>query len=330
MSHPAISVAMSVYNGEDYLAAAIESILAQSFDDFEFLILNDGSNDSSRAIIDDFAAKDGRIRAIHRENRGLIASLNQLIDEAKAPIIARMDGDDIALPERFERQFRFLADNPDYGVISSWTTDIDSQGIAYPLQGRDQPVTHEELLKAIDEGGALLCHPSAMYRRDLVQSVGGYHAAFRHCEDFDLWLRLANRTKLGSLPERLLKYRHTDGQVSNRHVVEQQLGVAAARLAHRERVAGRPDPTEHLDALPPLEEFDSLFGRVGAEAEARAITCAAVLYSEVALRGSGFDLVMRHIRDGNHVAGLRRTVLRLLRIGEPARAFAMASALLFG
>src|SRR5262245_18693966 len=94
MQIPAISVALSVYNGERYLAEAIESVLAQSFSDFEFVILDDGSTDATREIIAHYAAIDKRIRAIARENRGLVVSLNQLLNEAKAPIIARMDADD--------------------------------------------------------------------------------------------------------------------------------------------------------------------------------------------------------------------------------------------
>src|SRR4029079_10086491 len=109
MTTPAISVAMSVYNGERFLGPAIESILAQTFGDFEFLILDDGSRDATTQIVLDYAARDARVRPILRENRGLVASLNQLLDEARAPLVARMDADDIARPERFERQIAFLA-----------------------------------------------------------------------------------------------------------------------------------------------------------------------------------------------------------------------------
>jgi hypothetical protein len=166
-----------------------------------------------------------------------------------------------------------------------------------------------------------------MFRKASVEQVGGYHAAFRHCEDYDLWVRLASVTKLASLPERLLQYRHTEGQISNRHLVEQQTGVAASQLAYQLRKAGRPDPTQNLERLPPIEDYDALFGP-GASIKARAIAASSVLYSDVALRGDGFAIVLNHIRDGNHVPGLKRTILRLLRFGEPARAMTMATALL--
>ncbi len=325
-SVPAISVAMSVHNGAAYLPLAIESILGQSFTDFEFLILNDGSTDTSPAIINAYAARDRRIRAFHRENRGLIVSLNQLVAEARAPIIARMDGDDIAMPNRFAEQLAFLSANPDYGVVSSWTVDIDGDGKPFPIRGNDHPTSFEDFLAAIEDG-PLLCHPASMFRRDLVIAVGGYHAAFKHCEDYDLWLRLAGVTKLCSLPQRLMQYRHTDGQVSNRHVVEQQIGVAASRFAYRERAAGRVDPTETLVALPPLDKFDDLFGRPGAAAEARAMVTSGILYSDVALKSTGFELLLAHVKDAKPIPGLPRTILRLLRFGEPVRAARLAAAL---
>ena len=116
---------MSVYNGERFLAPAIESILGQTFGDFEFLILDDGSTDATPRIVAGYAALDPRIRPIIRENRGLVASLNQLLEEARAPIVARMDADDISRPERFAKQAAFLDAHPDYGVIGCWTEDID-------------------------------------------------------------------------------------------------------------------------------------------------------------------------------------------------------------
>lgn len=327
MSTPAISVAMSVYNGERYLALAIESILAQTFDDFEFLILDDGSSDDSAGIIDSYAARDTRIRAIHRENRGLIASLNELLEAARAPIVARMDSDDIAYPHRFARQYAFLEANPDYGVVSSWTDDIDGEG--QPIQvvaGKRHPTDHAGFLKMIHHGTAL-CHPSAMYRRDTVLAIGGYHAAFRHCEDYDLWLRLADATKLCSLPEKLMQYRRTEDQVSYRHIVEQQINAAIAYAAWLERRAGRPDPTADLEVMPPIEKLDALFGRPGISQFVRSRVAPGLVYSHHALTSRGFDIVLDHIREGGNRDGMLRTVLRLLRFGEPARALRLATAL---
>ncbi|MEZ5743941.1 MAG: glycosyltransferase [Sphingomonadaceae bacterium] len=327
MGTPAISVAMSVYNGERFLPESIESVLGQTFGDFEFLILDDGSRDSTAEIVHAYAAKDARIRPIIRENRGLIASLNQLIAESRAPVIARMDDDDISMPDRFARQIAFLESNPDHGVVGSWSQDIDTAGSPVSGVSRDHPVTHEAMLASIARGEQLICHPSAMFRKAVVDSVGGYHAAFRHCEDLDLWLRLASVTNLANIPERLVRYRRSPDQVSCRHATEQQIGTVVAHLAYAERKAGRPDPTEHLTELPPIDELDSLFGQPGLSTQVRERVAMALRYSPDALRDHGFDLIMRHLREGGSHEGMWRTVARLVRFGEPLRAMRLAGTL---
>jgi len=318
---------MSVYNGERFLAEAVDSILAQDFADFEFLIVDDGSTDGTAAMLRDYAARDARVRPLIRENRGLVASLNQLLALARAPLVARMDADDVALSHRFSTQIAYLAANPDCGVAGSWTTDIDEHGQPCSAGPDDHPVTYKQFQHNLTTGGPLLAHPTVMYRRDVVLAAGGYHSAFRHCEDFDLWLRLANHTRIANVPERLLRYRHYSGQVSNRHAVEQQIGVAVSRLAWQEREAGRPDPTEHLAALPPLEGLDALFGRAGVTQEVRGMAARALLYSRDALSGPGFDLLLRHIDEGGRGTDLWRTAARLVTFGQPRRAARLALAL---
>jgi hypothetical protein len=166
-----------------------------------------------------------------------------------------------------------------------------------------------------------------MYRREIVRSVGGYHAAFRHCEDLDLWLRLASVTRLASLPDRLIRYRHYPNQVSSRHATEQQIGAAVATLAWRERVAGRPDPTERLPSLPPIDELDALFGRRGASLDVRAMVAPGLLYSSAGRRDEGVDLILRYLHEGGARSGMWRTVVRLMRLGEPIRALRLATTL---
>ncbi|KTR83696.1 glycosyl transferase family 2 [Novosphingobium barchaimii] len=324
---PALTVAMSVYNGERFLGAAIESVLGQSFADFEFLILDDGSSDATAEILKCYERTDPRIKPIIRENRGLVASLNEMIGKARAPIIARMDADDICRPHRFERQLAFLSDHPDHGVVGSWSEDMGEHGEPMFRTGADHPLTFDEVLATIAEGQQVICHPAAMYRRDVVRAVGGYHAAFRHCEDYDLWLRLASVTKLANIPERLLRYRRYDGQVSARHSTEQQYGTAIAQLAWEERQAGRRDPTARLQRLPPIDQLDALFGRSGVTRQVREQVALGLLYSVQAMREDGFDLLVQHLRDGGRRDGMWRTVVRLLRFGEPVRAARLAATL---
>jgi len=324
---PPLSVAMSVYNGERFLAAAIDSVLAQTHADYEFLILDDGSSDATPQILADYARRDPRIRPIIRENRGLVASLNQLLAEARAPLVARMDADDLCQPERFARQIAFLAANPDHGVVGSWSEDIDEHDQSWPIGGADHPVTHTEFLHNIRFGGPLLVHPGVMYRRELVLAQGGYHKAFLHCEDLDLWLRLASVTKIANIPVRLIRYRHYDGQVSKKYATVQQVGAAIAYEAWHMREAGKPDATAELDHLPTIDGLDELFGEPGVAQRVRGRVAGGILYSPVALRDEGFDIVLRHVREGGRVAGMWRTVGRLLRFGEPLRAAQLAAAL---
>lgn len=319
---------MSVYNGERFLADAIDSILAQTFADFEFLVLDDGSSDATPAILADYAARDSRLRPIVRENRGLVVSLNELLAEARSPIVARMDADDICRPQRFAAQLAFLAKHSDHGVVGSWSEDMDEFGGPYRNNAAEHPVSDAEVQRNVRHGGPLLCHPSVMYRRELVLAAGGYHAAFRHCEDYDLWLRLASRTKIANIPERLIRYRHYLGQVSKRHATEQQIGAAIAWQAWRWRDAGRNDPTAALEVLPSLGQIDALFGEVGVEQQVREAVARGILHSPIALRDAGFDILLQYVREGGDQRGLWRTVARLTKFGEPARALRLCAALL--
>jgi len=323
-SDPLVSLVVPAYNE----SATIEQVLRRTSElpfRRETLVVDDGSVDGSGAIIDSFAARDPRIRAIHQPNRGLVASLNLMIAEARAPLIARMDGDDVSLPTRFERQLDFLEANPDYGVVGTSTHDIDEQGRLNPNLDF-HPLDHESFLAAL-ETGPWLCHPSAILQTRLLREVGGYRAAFRHCEDYDLWLRLSERTRLCTIPDRLFHYRRSENQVSNAYVLEQLSGAAIAYAAHCERVAGRPDPTHGLDRLPPIAELDGFFGRAGVARQARSRVAPRIVYSTRALTGPGFPLLLDHVREGGDRAGLWRTAARLMKLRSPGKAFRLAAAL---
>jgi len=323
---PAITVAMSVYNNAPYLRAAIDSILNQTFGDFEFVIVNDGSRDESGAIIDAYAAADPRVRAIHQDNCGLVPSLNRIIAEARAPLIARMDGDDISLPERFARQLAFMEAHPEYGLVGTWATSMDVDVLLDTFGVLDQPTNLDYFQKAL-WGKPLMCHPAVLAHTKVLRRVGGYRPCYRYCEDYDLWLRLAEVTRLCSIPERLFLYRYSDSQVSNLHIVPQTIGAAVAWFAREERLAGRPDPTQGLERLPPLEELDTLFGRPGISRAVRDLVAPGLVYSRVAMGGEGFGMLLDHVRAGGGKDGLWRKATRLKRFGKPARALRLATAL---
>ena len=203
---PLISVCMPVHNAERFVGEAVESILGQTLGDFEFLIIDDGSTDGSTRILTDYAARDRRIRLTCRSNRGLVATLNELVDQARGEFIARMDADDIALPDRFLRQVDYLRSHPECVEVGSWVQVIDPEGDPLCIWFQEQEHEAIDALHLRGDQGAVLCHPSVMIRRSALLAVGKYNG-FTTGEDLDLHLRLAERGRLASLPQVLLKYR---------------------------------------------------------------------------------------------------------------------------
>ena len=317
---------MSVYNGGPYLDEAITSIRDQSFADFEFLILDDGSTDNSRAVITAHAQADPRIRLIFRENRGLVASLNQLIGECRSPLIARMDADDISLPDRFERQMAFLAQHPDHGVIGSDCLRVGPDGTPLGLPDIPRPLSHEDVLANL-ESGHLMLHNAVIFKREVIDAVGGYRPAFAHAEDYDLWLRLSQVTRLANLPEKLVTYRIYPDQVSNRHIVTQGINAAIAWLCHVERAGGRPDPTANHAPLPAICDLDTVFGP-GAETYVRNRVIRRTLYAPEALAQTGWDLLLSYARQAGLDPQMWRLAGRMLRAGLPLHAGRLGATLL--
>jgi hypothetical protein len=212
LNAPLISVCMPVYNAKRYLGEAIDSILGQTFRDFEFLIINDGSTDRSLTILKRYAAQDSRIRLSTRPNAGYVVRLNEMLHQARGDLIARMDADDVALPERFTRQVEFLRSHPDVDVVGGAQEHINSKG--HLLNVHYDPLGHEEILEHGMTGACPMNHPSVMMRRKAVLTVGGYQAEMMPAEDLDLWLRMGERGRLANLPDVITQYRLHDSSVS--------------------------------------------------------------------------------------------------------------------
>ena len=206
-SHPQISVIMAVYNGEKFLEEAIGSILKQTFSNFEFIIIDDGSEDTSLKIIKNF--KDKRISILeNNKNIGLSASLNKGIKLSKGKYIARMDADDISLPERLEKQYNFMERNPNIGIVGTGYHLINESGermgtYIYP----DNPVTiHWKLLT-----GPVFPHPTVMMRKKvLIENNLSYNEEYFVTQDYELWCRIIQFTEGSNFPEALIQYRHHD------------------------------------------------------------------------------------------------------------------------
>ncbi|HET6251733.1 MAG TPA: glycosyltransferase [Tepidisphaeraceae bacterium] len=205
-SAPMVSVIMPLYNTERHLPAALDSVLGQTFTDFEIIAVDDGSKDGTLAILRDYEERDSRLRVVSRPNTGIVGALNDGLALARGEFIARMDGDDLCLPERFARQIDHLRNNPQCVLVGSQVLLIDPDGA--PICPHTQTrFSHEEIDHDHLNRGWPVIHPSVMMRRQAVEKVGGYREEYKWLEDHDLFLRLAEIGCLANLPEVLLKYR---------------------------------------------------------------------------------------------------------------------------
>ena len=226
---PVVSVLIPVHDGGAFFRAAVESVLAQTFRDFECLILDDGSTDGSGKIADELARRDPRVRVIRRENRGLVATLNELADAARGEFLARMDADDVCLPQRLARQLEFLLWHPAAVCVGCayWMIDESDRRIAQIRVPADDAAIQRSALR----GHAPISHPSAMIRASALRRAGGYRAAFYPAEDLDLWLRLGELGTLANLAEPLLCYRVRSDSISGRAAQGRQRDAARRACA---------------------------------------------------------------------------------------------------
>jgi len=201
---PQISVLMPVFNSAQYVGEALASIREQRFGDFELIVVNDGSTDESSKILRAFAVQEPRMRLVERANRGLIETRNQLLAEARGEFVAWMDSDDLSHPERLERQVAAFESDADLVCIGSNVQLIDPEG--GPLGVEEYPQDHLAV-RAEQERGAGLRFPSTMQRRSVAVEAGGFRHPFRIGEDLDFLLRVAERGKVGNLPDFLYSYR---------------------------------------------------------------------------------------------------------------------------
>ena len=274
---------MPVYNAEQYVRTAAESVLSQTFADFEFIVIDDGSTDDSRTILEELARRDPRVRLISRPNTGYTKALNEALSLARGTYVARMDADDISLPDRFQQQVDYLRGHPDTVLVGSRIMTIDPYGI--PLYEPDHRQDHDEIDQQLLNGvGWAVVHPVAMMVRQVVADLGGYRPEMEPSEDLDLFLRLAERGKIANLPSVLLHYRQHIKSVNHTRCEEQN---AAARKiiteAYRRRGTTLPpgwQPPER-EILPVKKEID--------------------MWAWVALKGG-------------HISAARRHALSLLRI----------------
>lgn len=257
---------MPVYNAGRYLSEAIESILNQTFRDFEFLIIDDGSADNSIEIVRSYS--DPRIRFVQNEkNMGITPTLNKGIELSTCELIARMDADDVCYPERLEKQFAHFQKDPGCALVGSWVTHMTNDGMAKPIPNHKMKYYYFTSIF-----NCWICHPTVMYRKSAVQDVGMYSQPYS--EDFNLWSKLMQKYRFHIIPEPLLKYRasetslwrvtkkieykeaHLEQVIENVHYYTGKDFPLSLAEAHLLRTADNPVLTDDNDIITVFKKLD--------------------------------------------------------------------------
>src|SRR5262249_38823301 len=215
---------MAVFDGATWVGAAVESALAQTMGDLEIIVVDDGSTDATAEVLASF--RDPRLRVERHARAGLTRSLNRALELARAPLLARLDADDVALPERLARQRQFLEAHPDVGLLGSGAREVDpnGRGVRIVRPHVDDGAVRRGLLRE-----SPVVHSSGTMRRAVLDRVGPYDPSFPVAQDYELWMRLARVTRLANLPEPLVIRRLTPGRVTSTRDAERLQAEARVR-----------------------------------------------------------------------------------------------------
>lgn len=236
---PAISVLMAVRNPGRFLEPTLRSLADQTFKDYEVILADNGSHDGTDRILAAWAEKDQRIRLYRYNSLGLSRCLNFAASLAKAPLLARLDGDDIILPQRLSLQHTYMAQQPHIGLLGGCVELIDSEDRV--IGRRKLPLNDAELRTFLRKGNPFV-HSTILMRRALFDSIGGYRTGLRLCEDFDLWCRIAEITQMANLDEILARYRIHDSSMSAARPIRMAITDSCIIAASIAREKGEPEP----------------------------------------------------------------------------------------
>jgi glycosyltransferase involved in cell wall biosynthesis len=231
-----VSILLPVHNGARYIKQAIKSIVRQSFKSWRLFVLDDGSDDQTAKIVRFMTLQDSRIDLYSLPKRGLVATLNTGLELAQTEWVARMDADDVALPNRLERQVDWMKRADSVVASGSFVEEVDPCG--WSLGEVQLPATHADIEQMLLTGiGGAICHPSAIFSRSALDAVGGYDESATYCEDLDIYLKLGEIGELANIPEVLLRYRKHPGSVNVTRRLELVRNVrdVLARVALRRR-----------------------------------------------------------------------------------------------
>jgi glycosyltransferase involved in cell wall biosynthesis len=225
-----ISIICSIYNSNKTLPQMIESVLNQTYKNFELILINDGSIDNSLKIIQEFADKDNRIVIIDKKNSGLTKSLNVGLKKAKGKYIARIDADDIWYPDKLQKQIDFLERNLYYALIGTAYNEIDENGkVIFQKQRLPLLITDEEIRNNIAKFNPFF-HSSVMFRKEILDIIGFYNEEFKYTQDYEFWIRIMTKYKVTNLPEVLASRRYSDNMISIKKEKEQRMYAIKAKF----------------------------------------------------------------------------------------------------
>ncbi|HWY60244.1 MAG TPA: glycosyltransferase [Terriglobales bacterium] len=250
MKSPSISVVMVTCNVERFLAESIESILGQTFREFEFIIVDFGSTDRTKATASSYAAKDSRVRLHEIPFCGLAEARNVGCSLALGRYIAIMDADDVSVPDRLRLEIDFMEKHPEVGLLGGVAECMNAAGKPLPIRAHDLPTEDHEIRSALAVG-CPFCQPTVFFRRDAFVLVGGYRAVFAQAEDYDLWLRMAERFQCAGLQQVVLRYRIHPYQLSIHKQRQQTLCKLAAQASASLRRNGKQDPLNSVKEITP-------------------------------------------------------------------------------
>jgi glycosyltransferase involved in cell wall biosynthesis len=235
---PSVTVLMSVHNGQRHLEEAMDSILRQTFSDFEFVVIDDGSDDETWSILSAYAASDKRIVLLrNRKNIGLTRSLGIGLGIARGNHVARQDADDVSFPRRLARQIKYLIGNPDVGLIGTWADVVDENG---RWIGSWEPAARPSVIKWLLLFGNCFIHSTVMMRRSALMEVGAYSSSVKYAQDYDLWSRMSFEFQLANLPEALACARVWPDRITNRFSYAQDETASQVSLRAISRTLGEP------------------------------------------------------------------------------------------
>jgi hypothetical protein len=236
---PLVTVLMCVYNDDKFVGQAIESILAQDYTDFEFLIVDDGSTDSTPKILYDFAAKDSRIKILRQSNAGTTAAANRGLSLANGDLVARLDSDDLSFQYRLREQVEYLSAHPNVGLIGGGSEIIDTEGRVIGVRN----IVVRDPVRVLQHR-CIYQQSDVMFRRELVVRLGGYREKFRNAQDYDLWLRISEAAGIAKSSRVYGQWRLNGGGYTLSRMGEQKREVAVIRAMAARRRHGQPDGYE--------------------------------------------------------------------------------------